>query len=707
MGRESGDWVLSDRSLFVIKGVLINMQCIDQDNLEERAHQVRIMRDIYAQASDVIVFLGDGWNHRVSVDSRDSSPPFEAEFHSSSLDNGHIASLFQRWVSNDVPHKASAMDVFSFIAMQARGQPELFYHEANEKGRDLKGLFEALRMMLLSPWWSRMWMFQEAILARRLTVRYGGITCPWNMFTQAADTRSGSDLLVSGPSRKVLVFFSKLVTGVAQNRESRASILGEQLPEYGATDMLALLRATAARKASDDRDKVFALLGLVSTNMERVIFPSYEISTEDVYTATVSQIIAQGRSLAPLYGDLGRKNRKDLPSWVPDWSAVINEQEINRIHCTGLYNACSNDNVEFISSIRILWSYAASCLESIYQCAKSFRTSLYPTASLYLRSVTRSKEMIKRSGLISIHHPFENTFMMDSLRASWGGGPTPDLLAGNEIPAPLWMNRTCFSNYDSTDLCPMEGCHLPGRKFATVSEVGEIIVGPITPDELRRLCRSYSELEKYQPIRPHSLRALVFYLKVKDGHITRLFGDDDDAIEQWFRSRSHSEETADVYGPDRTDPLGFDEIIGKMAVRRRLFVTMDHRLGWGPAETQPGDHIYILPGGKVPFVLRRQGGKAQFVFQRQDWPQHDKYGLIGDCIIQGAMDGEMCQDVEWGAVLLPPLSWTGCDSYINKGYDGRLHQLEWRRHLVEPFHFIDRYMDDYAKASGLAMVTLI
>lgn len=659
------------------------------------------MRDIYAQASDVIVFFGDGWNHRVSVYSEDSSPPFEAEFHSSSLDNGHIASLFQRWVSNDVPHEASAMDVFSFIAMQARGQSELFYREANEKGRDLEGLFEALRMMLLSPWWSRMWVFQEAILARRLTVRYGGITCPWDMFTQAADTRSAAALLVSDPLRKVLAFFSKLVTGVAQNRESRASILGEQLPGYGATDMLALLRATAGREASDDRDKVFALLGLVPTNMERVISPSYEKSTEVVYTATVSQIIAQGRSLAPLYGDLGRKNRKDLPSWVPDWSAVIDEQEINRIHYTGLYNACSNDNVKFISSIGDLWSYALSCLEPIYQKVKSSHRMprdhaklLYLQSGLYLEELERPDVMSR----MSRQDPFGDTAWIDNLRASWGGGSTPNLLSGNEVPAPLWMNSMCFSNYDSTDLCHIEGCHLPGRKIAKVSEVGEIIVGPITPAELRRLCRSYSELGIYQPMRPHSLRALVFYLKVKNGHITRLSGDDDDAIEQWFRSRSHSEATADVYEPDRTDPLGFDEIVEKMAVRRRLFVTEDHHLGWGPAETQPGDHVYILPGGKVPFVLRRQ----------QVNTRNNTNRLIGDCILQDAMDGETCCDVKWGDILLPPLSWTGCNSYENRESQGvGLHKLEWKRHFIDPFHFVHRCLGQHALGNRLAMVTLI
>jgi hypothetical protein len=39
---------------------------IDEENDEERSHQVRIMTDIYAAAAELIMFLGDGRVHRIT-----------------------------------------------------------------------------------------------------------------------------------------------------------------------------------------------------------------------------------------------------------------------------------------------------------------------------------------------------------------------------------------------------------------------------------------------------------------------------------------------------------------------------------------------------------------------------------------------------------------------------------------------------------------
>ena len=38
----------------------VDAVCINQDNLEERASQVRLMREIYTRASSVVVWVGDG-----------------------------------------------------------------------------------------------------------------------------------------------------------------------------------------------------------------------------------------------------------------------------------------------------------------------------------------------------------------------------------------------------------------------------------------------------------------------------------------------------------------------------------------------------------------------------------------------------------------------------------------------------------------------
>ena len=67
-----------------------------------------------------------------------------------------------------------------------------------------------------------------------------------------------------------------------------------------------------------------------------------------------------------------------------------------------------------------------------------------------------------------------------------------------------------------------------------------------------------------------------------------------------------------------------------VAFGRRPFLTSDGRLGLGPADTQPGDCVYILLGSATPHVLRP-------VCQ-------DALSLVGEAYVHGIMDGEFVQD---------------------------------------------------------------
>ena len=62
---------------------------------------------------------------------------------------------------------------------------------------------------------------------------------------------------------------------------------------------------------------------------------------------------------------------------------------------------------------------------------------------------------------------------------------------------------------------------------------------------------------------------------------------------------------------------------------RRLFATDRGFIGLGPPEMQEGDHVYILSGGKVPYLLRLVSGTRPRTFE-----------LVGDCYLHGIMYGE-------------------------------------------------------------------
>jgi hypothetical protein len=96
----------------------------------------------------------------------------------------------------------------------------------------------------------------------------------------------------------------------------------------GTEALLRMLRETRASSATDPRDKVFALLGLLSDE-ERHIYErlvDYSVPVDHIYVRTALSIIQESKSLRvlsavqpPLF-PMEPSALDDLPSWVPNWS---------------------------------------------------------------------------------------------------------------------------------------------------------------------------------------------------------------------------------------------------------------------------------------------------------------------------------------------------------------------------------------------------
>ncbi|KAH7063950.1 hypothetical protein BKA63DRAFT_526506, partial [Paraphoma chrysanthemicola] len=71
-----------------------------------------------------------------------------------------------------------------------------------------------------------------------------------------------------------------------------------------------------------------------------------------------------------------------------------------------------------------------------------------------------------------------------------------------------------------------------------------------------------------------------------------------------------------------------------MILNQAFFITQKGRIGIGPPNTREGDTVWVLAGGRVPFVLRSAGNKFS---QRQ---VAGEYMFVGDAFVQGVMDGE-------------------------------------------------------------------
>jgi hypothetical protein len=86
--------------------------------------------------------------------------------------------------------------------------------------------------------------------------------------------------------------------------------------------LLDLLRLTRKYMSTDPRDKVFALLGIITNSDTMDIKADYRISEAELYLAVAIYSLEKLKNLE-LLGNGGisstRQNSK-LPSWVPDWS---------------------------------------------------------------------------------------------------------------------------------------------------------------------------------------------------------------------------------------------------------------------------------------------------------------------------------------------------------------------------------------------------
>ena len=300
-----------------------------------------MMRDIYAHAQRVIIFLGDGSYFRIPQDYVKRPPLAPVTFSSFTEDAPLIDDFHHSWEK-----LCRRPEWYSFCTIcvirlleDVDGYRDTIKCIANGKATSKLRLFELVRQFMNSQWWQRVWVVQESTVSSEVVVQYGNIEIPWTILATSARTCEklgwgrrdlGSEhfLGIEREYAKVLPAFTRHVFEIERLR----SEWGEQQ----GSGLLLVLQEFSGRKATDDRDKVFALLGLASDI--KTIEPNYSLSTVQVYRNTVIDLIKHSGSLTALSGDMKRKNSGGIPTWIPDWSAAIEEPDRRRMQVNATRN---------------------------------------------------------------------------------------------------------------------------------------------------------------------------------------------------------------------------------------------------------------------------------------------------------------------------------------------------------------------------------
>jgi hypothetical protein len=247
----------------------IDSICIDQTNIQERDEHVRRMQDIYQNARDVIVWLGE-----------------------QSLDSD---------CAIDFIHLLDAMNRAGISTSELRTIfPEFRYFLE----------WGALQRIFSRKWWTRVWTVQESVVPSSISFWCGPRQISRDaMFTAlyAADRCDVSRLKDS------MAFLN------SWNR-SRAWFLHKSEEEFSLS-LLALAAFFCGNEATDDRDRLYGLNALATENHGLQV--DYSKTVDEVYLHFAQSFIERHQSLdiicfASCFPSICHFS---LPSWVPDWRA--------------------------------------------------------------------------------------------------------------------------------------------------------------------------------------------------------------------------------------------------------------------------------------------------------------------------------------------------------------------------------------------------
>ncbi|KAK4212605.1 heterokaryon incompatibility protein-domain-containing protein [Rhypophila decipiens] len=269
----------------VCRTLWIDAVCINQSDMQERNNQVAQMGRIYSQASRVLIWLG---------------PP-DAEIES------------------------------TLSVLQDPGALEGKKYEKFPKEIAL-----GLLKILSQPWWLRIWVIQEHVLAGAdPLVGCGRTWLGWKQLTEALRGYTTSRIDASGAT----IQDSSSTWATDPFRVLQRVLLRQQWngPDETRRTIEAVVERTRGCQATDKRDQVFAVANLLSeTEKEQFPAPDYARSTNQVYQDATVAFIRSSRSLAFLIHAIEKDDMElGLPSWCVDFSKTWRQWDWGKYHNVG------------------------------------------------------------------------------------------------------------------------------------------------------------------------------------------------------------------------------------------------------------------------------------------------------------------------------------------------------------------------------------
>lgn len=221
--------------------------------------------------------------------------------------------------------------------------------------------------LLSREWFQRTWVIQEAASAKHAIVMCGAKTMYWEHFASACMTlREGSLPLTPEGVGKDATYALEIISAIEIARRAQTGPLMMSL--------FHILVATCSSQCKDDRDKIFAVMGLSKDLSERqLLAPDYEISEGHALELFKQFAVFDSihhRSLRILSCASGPQKDKEehIPSWVPDWRSLDNIHPFVRYSDRTQFCASGRMGPEaFYSNSRDLLNVTGKIVDTIAQ----------------------------------------------------------------------------------------------------------------------------------------------------------------------------------------------------------------------------------------------------------------------------------------------------------------------------------------------------
>ena len=268
--------------------------CINQSNDSEKSAQVLLMTRIYTQAYQVWIWLGPEKDNSTSAIHflRDIGKAWKQQKSLPGWDNNKI---------------------YAFTRFILKEQDQV----------DWNAVWKLLRER---PWFTRMWTVQEAILAKDAYVLCGEHSSEWDDTVSAFEIFEWMLLYpsIEPKDRQFMTMAGNIWRDLSHWMRIRSSFESEGREGLGLLVVLMWTAATRSIQATDPRDRIYGLLGLVNEQERgRVPVDYTKDTTLSKILFHVTKILMENHGPDILTFKQNSDSSPPLISWVVDWTAPL------------------------------------------------------------------------------------------------------------------------------------------------------------------------------------------------------------------------------------------------------------------------------------------------------------------------------------------------------------------------------------------------